>query len=97
MAKAQTIELRLLGQKIALRTSDTDPRRVQEVVDLVSTKLKLAEKRAPKGIAPHQLTLLALLDLAEDHLRARERTVEFKKKVDERSSSLLDLIEAESR
>lgn len=95
MAKAQQIELKVLGQKVTLRTSEGDPKKVREVVDLVSSKLKAAEKRAPRTIAPHQLTLLALLDLAEDYLSAKDKTQSFKKKVDERSTELLNLIEAQ--
>ncbi|MGZ3709962.1 MAG: cell division protein ZapA, partial [Bdellovibrionota bacterium] len=67
---------------------------VRDVVELVQAKLKDAEKRV-KGSAPHQIVLLALLDLAEEYVTARKRTGEFKKKVDEKSQLLLGLIEAE--
>ena len=94
-AKSQTIDLKILGSKISLRTSETDPERIQQIVTLVSGRLKDVEKRAPSGIAPHQLILLALLDLAEDYLNAKNKTSDFKKTVEARSTELLNLLEAE--
>jgi cell division protein ZapA (FtsZ GTPase activity inhibitor) len=94
MMKANSIELKVLGQKIALKTTESNPELIQEVVDLVTSKIKLAESRV-KGAAAHQVTLLAILDLAEEYIGAKRRTADFKKSVTEKSSYLLDLIEAE--
>lgn len=90
---ASTVELRLLGQKIALKSNE-DPQFVREVVDLVSSRIREAEKRMPSA-ASHHVALLALLDLAEEYVRAKQRAGEHQKQMQDKSSQLLRLIEAE--
>lgn len=94
MIKTYTTEVKLLGQKIVLKSSETDPDTIHEVVQLVTLKLAEAELRS-KGAAPHQVALVALLDLAEEYVKAKKRTLEFKQQVDDKSTQLLDLVEAE--
>ena len=92
--KAQSIEVRLLGQKIVLKSHE-DPALVKEVVELASSKLKEAEERSKGGTAAHQITLLALLDLAEAYVQAKKRAEEHQGLVEAKSSELQSLIEAE--
>ncbi len=93
--KAQSIEIRLLGQRIALKTAEGDPEQIQQVVDLVTSLLKQAEGRSPKGSAPHHVTLVALMDLASEYVKAKKRTIELKNRVEEKSQKLLGLLEAQ--
>ncbi|MCM2278376.1 MAG: cell division protein ZapA [Oligoflexia bacterium] len=96
MPKSEALEIKLLGQRIALKATQTDPVRTREVVEFVSAKLRKAEKRAPKGlVSPHQVALLALLELADEYLEAREKTSVFKEEIERRSSRLLSIIESE--
>ncbi len=88
------VEIKLLGQRVVLKSSELDPETVQQVVKLVSTKLTEAENRS-KGAAPHQIALLALLDLAEEYLQAKARTQDFKTRVDEKTNQLLGFLETE--
>lgn len=99
MAKnSQTIEIRILGQKTVLRATDGDPARLREITELVNSLVKSAEKRIPKGTAaPHQVLLLALMDLAEEYIDSREQVVAFKSEVDQRAGRILELIEASPR
>ena len=92
--KGQTVEVRLLGQKIVLTTQD-DPALVKEVVQLASSKLKEAEGRAKTGTAAHQITLLALLDLAEAYVQAKKKAEEHQIQIESKSNELLGLIDAE--
>ena len=95
MTNPQTLlEVKLLGQKIVLKSTETDPETLRQVVQLVTSKLTESESRS-RGAPPHQVALLALLDLAEEHLRAKKRTLDFKSQLDEKSSKLLSLVEAE--
>jgi cell division protein ZapA (FtsZ GTPase activity inhibitor) len=89
------IEIKLLGQKIALKAPGTDPDHAREVVGLVAERLAHAEKRSKAGTASHQVALLALLDLADEYIQARERTREFKRDIQEKSGKLAGLIESE--
>lgn len=93
MAK-NTVEIRILGQRIPLKTSDTDPELIKEVVQLVTERIQEAEERARNASAPHQIALLALLDLAEEYIRAKRRTADFQKKVQDQSDHLLSLLDS---
>jgi cell division protein ZapA (FtsZ GTPase activity inhibitor) len=92
--KQQTTEVKLLGQKIILKSSESDPELVKQVVQLVTMKLSEAEARC-RGSAPHQVALVALLDLAEEYLKAKKRTLEYKRQLDDKTEKLLGLVEAE--
>lgn len=92
--KNQTTEVKLLGQRIVLKSSETDPEVIRQVLELVSARVGEAEKRS-NGAAPHQIALLALLDLAEEYVKAKKRTLDFKQQLDDKSSKLLGLVEAE--
>lgn len=89
----QTYEFRFMQQKVGLK-SEAEPALVEQVMSLASIKLSEAEKRVKNG-APHQIAILALLDLAEEYVRAKQKVGEHKKELTEKSSHLLRLIEAE--
>jgi hypothetical protein len=88
-----TAEIRLLGERITLRTTDNDPEFTAEVVELVSSRLEAAEKRIKGEKSKYQVTLIALLDLAEEYVRAKKRTADFKAEIERRSDELLNQIE----
>lgn len=93
--KNQSVEINLLGQKIVLKTSG-DPEVIQEVVTLVSTKIKQIEERS-KGQVPHYVALLALLSLGEDYVQAKKRYGHQKYKMEETTRELFQLMEAEMK
>jgi cell division protein ZapA (FtsZ GTPase activity inhibitor) len=96
MQRAQTaLEVSIQGQRIPLRAREDDPGKVQEVIELVSQRLRDAEKRSRTSTAPHQVALLALLDLAEEHLLMKQKTEIFKRTMSEKSERLISLLEAE--
>jgi hypothetical protein len=95
-SKGLPVEIRLLGQKIALR-SQGDPDLVREVVEVVTRKIGDAERRRGKGSAAHHVALLALLDLAQEHVQARKRAGEHQTRLDLKARELSELIEAEFR
>lgn len=87
-------EIRLLGQRIVLKANDKDPELIQEVIHLVSQRLNEAEVRT-KGNVPHQVALVALLDLAEEYIQAKKRTIEYQQQLEGYTQNLVDLVEAE--
>jgi hypothetical protein len=96
MQKIRPVEIKLQGQKIVLRSAEADQQLVDEIVELVASKLSDVEKRTiGKGVASHQIALLAMMELAGDYIRAKRNTIDFKKQVEERSARVLDLIDAE--
>ena len=88
------VEIKLAGQKIVLKASEADPVLLREILELVSTKIKNAEKRG-KGSASHQVALVALLDLAEEYIKAKHRTAEYKREMNSRTDSLIRVLESE--
>ncbi len=84
------IEISFLGQKMMFKASG-DPEKNTEVLELVTKKLLSAESRA-KNLAPHQIAILALLDLAEDYIQAKTNTKKFKLNMDQKSKELFRLI-----
>ena len=91
-----TTDIHWMGQKVVLRTTGEDPVIAKEVLDLCAEVLATAEGRAKKNQAPHQVALLALLDLSERHVRARRAVGAYQEKIGTRSKELLDLLSADA-
>lgn len=89
----QTVELDFLGHKIPVKT-EGDPTLVQEIVDLASLKLSDAKRRTPNA-SPHQIAVLALLDMTEEYVKARARAAEHRSKLTTQAESLVTKLEAE--
>jgi len=97
VSKSQTVEVRLSGQKIVLKTAESvDPSQVKAVMELVTQRIGAVEARN-SNLAPHHTALLALVDLAEEYLAAKRRTENFKQEISSKSSQLLSLIEPEGK
>jgi hypothetical protein len=87
----QTFNVEILGNRYSLR-SDTDPEIVRRALELAEIKIKDAERRVRSG-SPNQVALLALLDLAEDYVRAKDRATEHRDDLIRRSEKLLSIVE----
>lgn len=95
MAQSKTLssmEFTVCGQRIPVKASQVDPELLAELERLVGNKLKDAERRAAR-LAPHQVVLLALVDLANDYVQARRKTSEFKRSVTEKSGEIIATLE----
>ena len=68
----KTIELKLMGQRVVLKTQ-AESERTDEVLKLVKGRIEMAEQRLKTGAAPQYSALLALFDLAEEYLDAKKR------------------------
>ena len=93
--KSTTVTIELLGQKMTLKTGDKGEL-VHEAVEVARTKLRDAQLRLKTGAA-HQVALIALLDMAEDYIRAKKRVLEQKKLISDRTDRLIDLVDSELR
>lgn len=87
-------EIRVLGERIPLKTTDSDSEFVSEVIGLVSARIEGVEKRLTGNKQPHQVMLLALLDLAEEYIRAKRRTADYKSEIESRSKELAETLSA---
>lgn len=84
-----TVELKILNQRISLRTSDNDPEFTAEVVDLVSSLIEKSENRMKTNRVPSQVMVLAMLELAEEYVRAKKRTGDYKAEVARRAEQIV--------
>ena len=84
----RSVEIRLLGQKNVVKTSLSDPDMLDEVVALVNARIRETEKRTHSSAAPHQIALLAMMDLAQAYVQAKHATALFKEDVAARVEKL---------
>lgn len=87
----KTVEFEFLDQKIVLKSGE-DPELVQEAVRIAEIQIREAHRRS-KTAAPYQVALLALLDLAEEYVRAKRRSQKHRRMIEKKSSELLSLVE----
>ncbi|MBN21384.1 MAG: hypothetical protein CL678_08870 [Bdellovibrionaceae bacterium] len=93
LKKVSKNEVTLLGLKIGVK-SDSDPEIVRDAVRLAELKILDAEKRV-KGKTPHHIAVLALLDLAEEYIRAKKKVSEHRDQLNEKTAELLTWVEKE--
>lgn len=83
-------EVQLLGQKISLKSMG-ETAEAEAVLKLVNERLKQAEFRNRDRV-PHHVVLLALLDLAEDYVRAKTAVSSHQQTVQKKTSQLLEIL-----
>ena len=88
------VEVNLLGQKLVLKSAEQNTAEFQAIIDLAKQKLEDAQSRA-KSAPLHQVAFLALLDLAEEYIRAKKNAENFQAGINEKATELFRLIEAE--
>jgi hypothetical protein len=91
-SKSVAVEIEFMGQKIPFRT-EGDPALVREIVELAKERIDLAQKRAPNQ-APHKIAMLALLDIAEEYIKAKGRVSSYQKDIQAKSFELFSLTDA---
>jgi len=82
-----------MGERISLR-SNIQGHQLEAAIELASKKLHEAESRLGKA-APYKVAVIALLDMAEDYLRAKKRTAEHFETIEKKSQSLFELVKEE--
>ena len=87
------METVLLGQKMVIR-SDENPEIVRQTIQIVEAKIALANQRSRPN-SPLQAALLALLDLASDYVKTKEKVVGSGKELFQKVQELRILVETE--
>jgi len=93
--ETQNVRFTLKGQPIHLKTSG-DPEKVKYVMQLANDRIKNIEKKNSNA-APHLVALLALLELAEEYVEAKNRALDHGKKLREKAHLLFKMVEAETK
>lgn len=89
------MSLELFGQRLTV-VSDNDPDRVRELLSFVSRRLEEIRDTSKK-VQTDQIALLAALNIADELFRERERNLELRQKVRDRSLKLLGAIDGIAR
>lgn len=85
-----TIEVTLQGKKIVLR-SEESREYIEAIADFVNERINSVGD--PSKIAPHIAALLAVLQIADELFKEREKLAELKEKIRLKSSVLLEMLD----
>jgi hypothetical protein len=80
---SSALELDILGEKLVVRASE-DPDLVNEVAELVKLRLQESKRRLQQKEAMparNNVLLLALLDLAEEYVKSKRRSLVHRSKI----------------
>lgn len=85
----RSVQVKLLGEKITLKTMSNDIEVADQALKLVATLLEAAEKKAAGRLPQNQVLLLALLELAADHVKAKKRSDQFFSELDQKLEDII--------
>ena len=91
----RSISVQIAGVKYALKT-DEDERWVKAVAAFVDTKIREAQKHT-RTVDTQAVAVLTALQIAEELFTERRESGELRKRIREKSQSLLDVLSREAR
>ena len=91
----QSVTVQIAGARYALKT-DEDERWVKSVAALVDERFRDIQKKA-RTPDTQAVAVLTALQIAEELFRERRDTSELRKRIREKSQSLLDVLTREAR
>ena len=91
----QSVTVQIAGARYALKT-DEDERWVKSVAALVDERFREIQKKA-RTPDTQAVAVLTALQIAEELFRERRDTSELRKRIREKSQSLLDVLTREAR
>jgi len=94
-AMKRSVTVSIAGVKYALKTEEDD-RWVKQVAAFVDGKIREVQKHT-RTVDTQAVAVLSALQIAEELFHGRRQTGELRKKIREKSQSLLDVLTRESR
>ena len=91
----RSVTVSIAGVKYALKTEEDD-RWVKQVAAFVDGKIREVQKHT-RTVDTQAVAVLSALQIAEELFHERRQTGELRKKIREKSQSLLDVLTRESR
>ena len=85
----------LLGQKIVVKTEE-EANLAEHAIQLANQKVQELRLRAPH-LAPHQLSILALVEIAGDLVKDRKAMDDYRRELEVKCSYLLTELELSSK
>jgi cell division protein ZapA len=94
-AMKRSVTVQIAGVKYALKTEEDD-RWVKQVAAFVDGKIREVQKHT-RTVDTQAVAVLSALQIAEELFHERRETGELRKKIREKSQSLLDVLARETR
>ena len=94
-AMKRSVTVQIAGVKYALKTEEDD-RWVKQVAAFVDGKIREVQKHT-RTVDTQAVAVLSALQIAEELFNERRETGELRKKIREKSQSLLDVLARETR
>ncbi len=91
----RSVTVQIAGARYALKTEEDD-RWVKQVAAFVDSKMRDVQKHT-RTVDTQAVAVLTALQIAEDLFNERRETGEMRKKIREKSQSLLDVLAREAR
>ena len=91
----RSVTVQIAGVKYALKTEEDD-RWVKQVAAFVDGKIREVQKHT-RTVDTQAVAVLSALQIAEELFNERRETGELRKKIREKSQSLLDVLARETR
>jgi len=89
------VTVQIAGQRFSLR-GDQDDRAMREMASYVDSRMKELQKQT-RTADTQSLAVLAALQITEDLFKERRALADLKKRIRERSTALLHLVESRAR
>ena len=89
------VTVQIAGQRFALR-GDQDERAMREMANYVDSRMKELQKQTHTADT-QSLAVLAALQITEELFKERRGLADLKKRIRERSTALLHLVESRAR
>ena len=94
-AMKRSVTVQIAGVKYALKTEEDD-RYVKQVAAFVDAKMRDTQKHT-RTVDTQAVAVLAALQIAEELFNERQQSGELRKKIREKSQSLLEVLAREAR
>ena len=91
----RSVTVQIAGARYALKTEEDD-RWVKQVAAFVDSKMRDVQKHT-RTVVTQAVAVLTALQIAEDLFNERRETGDLRKKIREKSQSLLDVLAREAR
>ena len=92
MGTKQSVTVEVAGQKFSLRT-DADEGYVRSLARYVTDKLMEVKSGGSRTVSTYNLAILVAMNIADDLFQERESARTLKRRVRDKSRTILDLLE----
>ena len=92
MGTKQSVTVEVAGQKLSLRT-DADEAYVRSLARYVTDKLMEVKSGSSRAVSTYSLAILVAMNIADDLFQERESARTLRRRVREKSRTILDLLE----